>query len=302
MAHTWKLVKWVWINQRYNRKSKTGFQLYDRQSYSKQVEQQVGWWVEVSAPFSHLHSENQGPQRWRSCCSQLADLSLHHKTTLKVTNPVAAERFALLHSWGRAEGGRGVRNRPATASNKLPQGWKTGSKWRMRDGRCKKNVLWRVCSGECEGVWRVWLWSWNLSPGEQRTQDVVPALQLEGVFAATQVVDVLSQPVHVLQTLCHNHLLVHQVGLWQVRSGLGTGTEGQWYICPARREEFCWMFLLELLLLRSSRRSRSPPDQGYLEVGQQLPQVSGWHHDGGVELDDVALVQPQVVVGGQILR
>lgn len=25
------------------------------------------------------------------------------------------------------------------------------------------------------------------------------------------------------------------------------------------------------------------PDQGYLEVGQQLPQVSGWHHSGGVE-------------------
>lgn len=61
-----------------------------------------------------------------------------------------------------------------------------------------------------------------LSPGEQRTQDVVPALQLEGVFAAAQVVDVVSQPVHVVQTLRHHHLLVHQVGLWQVCSGLGT--------------------------------------------------------------------------------
>lgn len=77
-------------------------------------------------------------------------------------------------------------------------------------------------------MWRVWLRSWNLSPGEQRTQDVVPALQLEGVFAVTQAADEGSQPVHVLQTLRHHHLLVHQVELWQVRSGLGgQGTEGQ---------------------------------------------------------------------------
>lgn len=57
-----------------------------------------------------------------------------------------------------------------------------------------------------------------------RTQDLVPALQLEGVSASTQVVDVGAQQVHALQTLRHHHLLLHQVRLGQVGAGLGTGT------------------------------------------------------------------------------
>lgn len=40
----------------------------------------------------------------------------------------------------------------------------------------------------------------------------------------------------------------------------------------------------------------------YLEVDEQLQEVSGRHDDGGVERDDVALVQTQVQVGGQPLR
>lgn len=40
---------------------------------------------------------------------------------------------------------------------------------------------------------------------------------------------------------------------------------------------------------------------GYLDVDQQLQQVFGGHDDGGVEWDDVALVQGRVVVGGQPL-
>lgn len=65
------------------------------------------------------------------------------------------------------------------------------------------------------------------------TQDVVPALQLEGVFAVTQAVDVGAQLVHVLQTLRHHHLLVHQVRLRQVGPGLRTITEGELNRCLA---------------------------------------------------------------------
>lgn len=42
--------------------------------------------------------------------------------------------------------------------------------------------------------------------------------------------------------------------------------------------------------------------QLYLHVDQQLPQVARRHHDGGVQLDDVALVQCYVVVRCQTLR
>lgn len=42
--------------------------------------------------------------------------------------------------------------------------------------------------------------------------------------------------------------------------------------------------------------------QLYLHVDQQLPQVAGRHHDGGVELDDVALVQCYVMIRRQTLR
>lgn len=40
----------------------------------------------------------------------------------------------------------------------------------------------------------------------------------------------------------------------------------------------------------------------YLDIDKQLPEVAWWHHDGGVELNDVALVQSDVVVGGQSLE
>lgn len=39
----------------------------------------------------------------------------------------------------------------------------------------------------------------------------------------------------------------------------------------------------------------------YLHVHQQLPQVARRHHDGGVQLDDVALIQRDVVVSCQTL-
>lgn len=42
--------------------------------------------------------------------------------------------------------------------------------------------------------------------------------------------------------------------------------------------------------------------QLYLHVDQQLPQVARRHHDGGVQLNDVALVQSYVVVGCQTLH
>lgn len=40
----------------------------------------------------------------------------------------------------------------------------------------------------------------------------------------------------------------------------------------------------------------------YLHVDEKLPQVARRHHNGGVELDHVALVQSDVVVGGQALE
>lgn len=42
--------------------------------------------------------------------------------------------------------------------------------------------------------------------------------------------------------------------------------------------------------------------QLYLHVDQQLPQVARRHHDGGVELDDVALVQSYVMIRCQTLH
>lgn len=49
---------------------------------------------------------------------------------------------------------------------------------------------------------------------------------------------------------------------------------------------------------KACRRSRAAL---HLDVDQQLPEVAGRHHDGGVELDDVALVQRDVVVRRQAL-
>lgn len=40
----------------------------------------------------------------------------------------------------------------------------------------------------------------------------------------------------------------------------------------------------------------------YLHVDEQLHKVSGRHDDGGVERDDIALVQTQIKVGGQPLK
>lgn len=91
-----------------------------------------------------------------------------------------------------------------------------------------------------------------------------------------------------------------QVGL--VVSGLGTGTEGQWDIWDG-------FFFCELLpgsaasgAAEKLQEVQDPPNEGYLGLGQQLKQVFGGLHHGGVEWDDVALVQVQVVIGGQILR
>lgn len=40
----------------------------------------------------------------------------------------------------------------------------------------------------------------------------------------------------------------------------------------------------------------------YLDVDEQLPKVARGHHNGGVELDDVALVQGNIMVSGQSLQ
>lgn len=40
----------------------------------------------------------------------------------------------------------------------------------------------------------------------------------------------------------------------------------------------------------------------HLDVDQQLPQAPGWHHCGGVELGDVALVQSDVVISRETLE
>lgn len=42
--------------------------------------------------------------------------------------------------------------------------------------------------------------------------------------------------------------------------------------------------------------------QLYLHVDQQLPQVARRHHDGGVQLDDVALIQRYVMIRCQTLH
>lgn len=110
---------------------------------------------------------------------------------------------------------------------------------------------------------------------------MVPALQLEGVFAPAQAADVGAQLVHPLQPLRHHHLLVHQVGLGQVGAGLGTTRGG---VQPP-----------------AALRLQLASGCGYLDVDQQLQQVPGGHDDGGVEREDVALVQALVVVGGQAL-
>lgn len=40
----------------------------------------------------------------------------------------------------------------------------------------------------------------------------------------------------------------------------------------------------------------------YLHIDKELPKVTWRHHDGGVELNNVALVQSNVMVGSQSLE
>lgn len=64
-----------------------------------------------------------------------------------------------------------------------------------------------------------------------------------------------------------------------------------------------WLSLPVSLTLRAPRFCAVVKFQmHYLHVDEKLPQVARRHHDGGVELDHVALVQSDVVVGGQALK
>lgn len=60
---------------------------------------------------------------------------------------------------------------------------------------------------------------------------------------------------------------------------------------------------------QQTRRPSLPPPHirpsaaaPHLDVDEQLPQVPGWHHHGGVELGDVAFVQSDVVISGESLE
>lgn len=85
-----------------------------------------------------------------------------------------------------------------------------------------------------------------------------PAPQPIGVLPVAQVVDKGTQSLLVSDMLCHHHLLLDDVRLWEVGPSL--------------------------------------------HVHEELPEVSWGQHDGGVELNDVALVQGDVVVGSETLR
>lgn len=68
-----------------------------------------------------------------------------------------------------------------------------------------------------------------------------------------------------------------------------------------------WSAWAELVL--TFHLTRTPPSSSvvkcqlrYLHVDEKLPQVARRHHDGGVELDHVALVQGNVMVGSQALE
>lgn len=57
--------------------------------------------------------------------------------------------------------------------------------------------------------------------------------------------------------------------------------------------------------MRQGARDRTlqtpPQPPAHLHVHEELPEVARGQHDGGVELDDVALVQGDVMVRGQTL-
>lgn len=57
------------------------------------------------------------------------------------------------------------------------------------------------------------------------TQDPVSALKLIGVLSLAEVVDEESQLFHIVQALCHHHLLMDQVGLRHVDTSLGKKEE-----------------------------------------------------------------------------
>lgn len=52
------------------------------------------------------------------------------------------------------------------------------------------------------------------------TQYGVSALQSVCVFVSAHFVDVGTQGLDVIQLLCHNHLLMYQIRLWQVGASL----------------------------------------------------------------------------------
>lgn len=52
---------------------------------------------------------------------------------------------------------------------------------------------------------------------------------------------------------------------------------------------------------QSSAAGLSAVTAPHLDVDEQLPQVPGWHHHGGVELGDVAFVQSDVVISCETL-
>ena len=55
--------------------------------------------------------------------------------------------------------------------------------------------------------------------------------------------------------------------------------------------------------MREGRRAgtRCCWDPAHLHVHKELPEVARGQHDGGVKLDDIALVQGDVVIGGETL-
>lgn len=53
---------------------------------------------------------------------------------------------------------------------------------------------------------------------------------------------------------------------------------------------------------KAAKEGQDATTTAHLHVHEELPEISRGQHDGGVELDDIALVQGDVVVGCQTLR
>lgn len=71
---------------------------------------------------------------------------------------------------------------------------------------------------------------------------------------------------------------------------------------PAWTEEGQTLAQVNILLLLLQLVVMTMDVVRHLDVDEQLQEVSWRHDDGGVERDDVALVEAQVQVGGQTLR